>query len=147
MLFWLCVVINIIAIARFIYKKQKAVALVYSAVFLILCFFGLFYIRTPEMVSFLKDILGEHIYKELAYAISFDLDDTFAPFYGIQLVTIIISTVSMIETADKVVRYIFKHNNKPFSVTNNHEFVFNGFVPENTVFNNKIYLENCSFLC
>jgi|GEM_PF-1538051 len=147
MLFVLCIVVNIFAIASFVKNKWRVVAFVYSLALLLLTSMMLFNVDIPETQSFLRYIFGETVYTSIADFLNEYSSDALAPYLAVEVISILYTIVATIKAAEKLISYIYKKKKDLFRISNrlDKSFVFSSFIAIKQP--KKRYLLNCTLLC
>jgi len=147
MLFVLCIVVNIFAIASFVKNKWHVVAFVYSLALLLLTSMMMFTVDIPETQEFLKSVFGETIYTSIVDFLNEYSSDALAPYLAVEVISIFYTIVATIKAAEKLISYIYKKKKDLFRISNrlDKSFVFSSFIAIKQP--KKRYLLNCTLLC
>jgi len=145
MLYVLCIIINIIAIASFVKRKWKLAAFVYSVTLFVLTFIMLFVADVPEANFLLEKLFGEAFCDYLSYAIKAYSNYALAPYLAVELISLLYTVFVAIKVAQKLIKYVLKRNYNSTSRS-----LVNIKIQESTSpfeKHQKMYLFVCSLLC
>ena len=106
MLYFICIVVNIIAIATFLKKKWGLVAIVYSFGLLLLTTMMAFCVEVPETVLTMKKIFGTDLYNVLSSFLKEFSYDTLAPYLAIELIALLYTIIATLKVAEKIIKTI-----------------------------------------